>query len=113
MIAAGKQLLQVVDALYARQFGNGLAWAVQRQYRDAQGVCLACQALADAAETEDAQGAATYRGQRGQAPVGVLDPQARQLLGRGKHQGQGEFGHLLGIGAAATGDRRALKHPVG
>ena len=57
--------------------------------------------LADAAETEDAQGAATHGGQRGQAPVGVLDPQARQLLGRGKHQGQGEFGHLLGIGAAA------------
>ncbi|MNN06666.1 hypothetical protein D3C81_1194660 [compost metagenome] len=112
MIAACEQLLQAPDALDTGHLGNRLARAVQRQYLHPQCAGLARQALANAAEAEDTQGAAAQRRQGGQAPVGIVHPQPRQLLGGGKDQGQGEFCDLLGIGALATGDRWPLEYPV-
>lgn len=74
MVAAGEQLSQVGHRFYARDVCDALAGAAQGQNPKPQGHGLARQALADTAEAEDAQGATTQRGQRGQAPVGVLDP---------------------------------------
>ncbi len=70
-------------------------------------------ALANTAEAQNAQGAPAQRRQCGEAPVGVLDPEAWQLLCRGEHQCQRELGHLLGIGALSAGDRGPAKDPFG
>ncbi len=111
VVCAGEQVVDIPRGFYTFQL-NGRRALAQCDHVDPKGQGLVREGFADGTKAEQAQGGALERAQCGEMPLGVLHPDVRQMLGRGKERRQGEFGEVIGGAAPGGADRWAVEQPL-